>query len=227
MTPMAANFNIVPVALLELPDQNAVIKAQIPDGAPPARRQHGDHVPLRLRDDRPCSTIAHPASRRSSRASRWRTSRASTRTSSITCSTAPSDVSRRASCTPIFYGSFDWHSYVHGYWLLATWSTALPRAPEAGTDSRALFDEQLTPANVDGEVAYLGQPERGTFERPYGWAWLLMLAAELARHETDEGDDGRALSRRSPRRSRSAFAAFCRGRPTRFASARTSTPRSR
>jgi hypothetical protein len=87
---------------------------------------------------------------------------------------------------PIFYGSFDWHSCVHGYWLLARIHRRFPDiAPVSGV--RELLDRQITAANVAAELAYLQQPLRGTFERPYGWAWLLMLAAELSRHTTEEG----------------------------------------
>jgi Protein of unknown function (DUF2891) len=100
--------------------------------------------------------------------------------------TGPGDVRSPSELHPIFYGSFDWHSNVHGYWLLATLIRTFPDLPEAGTIS-ALFDEQLTEAKVAGEVAYLKGAERGTFERPYGWAWLLMLAAELRRHSTPHG----------------------------------------
>ncbi len=87
---------------------------------------------------------------------------------------------------PLFYGSFDWHSNVHGYWLLATLYRRVPLLP-AREKIRALFHRQLSVANVAGEVAYLNEPSRGGFERPYGWAWLLMLAAELARHDSEEG----------------------------------------
>jgi hypothetical protein len=87
---------------------------------------------------------------------------------------------------PVFYGSFDWHSNVHGYWLLATLERRFPALPD-GPLIRQLLDAQFTAAKVAGEVAYLGQASRGTFERPYGWAWVLMLAAELARHDTDGG----------------------------------------
>ena len=87
---------------------------------------------------------------------------------------------------PVFYGSFDWHSCVHGYWLLARLRRLHPAQPESER-TRALFDEQLTPEKVGGEVAYLAQPLRATFERPYGWGWLLMLAGELARDTSDEG----------------------------------------
>ena len=87
---------------------------------------------------------------------------------------------------PLFYGSFDWHSCVHGYWLLARLLRTADPLPE-GVAIRELFDAQVTAANVAAEVAYLRQPNRGTFERPYGWAWLLMLGAELARFESADG----------------------------------------
>ena len=92
----------------------------------------------------------------------------------------PEDVRSPSELHPIFYGSFDWHSNVHGYWLLATLLRLVPDLPEAPR-IRALFDEQFTADKARGEIAYLMQPNRGGFERPYGWAWLLMLAAELMR----------------------------------------------
>jgi hypothetical protein len=98
----------------------------------------------------------------------------------------PGDARGPRELHPVFYGSFDWHSCVHGYWLLARLLRRFPTLPDT-PHIHALFDEHLTPANVEGEVAYLRQPLRGTFERPYGWAWLLMLAGELARHESAEG----------------------------------------
>src|SRR5262245_14949620 len=88
---------------------------------------------------------------------------------------------------PLFFGSFDWHSNVHGYWLLATIYRRCPTLGDERERIRTLFDTQITPMNVDAECAYLEQPSRETFERPYGWAWLLMLAAELARHDSEEG----------------------------------------
>jgi hypothetical protein len=83
---------------------------------------------------------------------------------------------------PIFYGSFDWHSCVHGYWLLASVLRRFPDLPEADR-IRALFAESLTEANVAGEVAYLARPSSRGFERPYGWGWLLKLQAELLAHQ--------------------------------------------
>ena len=98
----------------------------------------------------------------------------------------PDDVRGPRALHPIFYGSFDWHSCVHGYWLLCTLLRTFPELPEA-TQIEALFDAHLTPENVAGELAYISAPERAAFERPYGWAWLLMLHAELSRHATDAG----------------------------------------
>jgi len=87
---------------------------------------------------------------------------------------------------PVFYGSFDWHSCVHGYWLMATLLRRHPALPEAEA-IRRLFDEQFTAERMAVEVAYAAHPSRGGFERPYGWAWLLMLQAELDRHDTSGG----------------------------------------
>lgn len=99
----------------------------------------------------------------------------------------PDDLRSPRKLHPIFFGSFDWHSNVHGYWLLATIYRRMPHLTELRERIRDLFDARFTHENVEGELAYLRQPSRGGFERPYGWAWLLMLAAELARHESDEG----------------------------------------
>ncbi|SJM63182.1 hypothetical protein FM111_09400 [Brevundimonas diminuta 3F5N] len=100
--------------------------------------------------------------------------------------TGPQDARTPRDMHPIFFGSFDWHSCVHGWWTLFTLyrlHSDMVEAPRI----RALADELFTPKNIAGEVAYLERPEARGFERPYGWAWLLMLAAELARHDTDEG----------------------------------------
>ncbi|MBW3628322.1 MAG: DUF2891 domain-containing protein [Gemmatimonadetes bacterium] len=87
---------------------------------------------------------------------------------------------------PVFYGSFDWHSCVHGYWLLARLYRRFP-ADVPADRVREVIGRNLTEYNVGVELAYLTDPGHAGFERPYGWAWLLMLAAELARHETPEG----------------------------------------
>lgn len=81
---------------------------------------------------------------------------------------------------PAFYGSFDWHSCVHMHWTLARLLRLFPDLPEAPQIIAAL-DAHLTPDNVGGEIAYLQQPSRTSFERTYGWAWLLKLHTELIR----------------------------------------------
>ncbi len=103
----------------------------------------------------------------------------------------PEDVQGPRVLHPIFHGSFDWHSCVHGYWLLARVLRAFPELPEAGAIG-ALFADQLTPAKAEGELAYLRRAP-GSFERPYGWAWLLMLQAELSRAQ-----DGRWAATLAP-----------------------------
>lgn len=90
----------------------------------------------------------------------------------------PEDARTPASLHPVFHGSYDWHSCVHGYWLLARLLSLFP-AMERGGAIRALFDRQLVPEKVAGECAFFDAPSARGFERPYGWAWLLKLAAEL------------------------------------------------
>ncbi|MGZ9098127.1 MAG: DUF2891 domain-containing protein [Brevundimonas sp.] len=99
----------------------------------------------------------------------------------------PADVQGPRALHPIFFGSFDWHSCVHGWWTLFTLRRLHPDMPEAARID-ALADDLFTPDHVAAETAYLERPGSRGFERPYGWAWLLMLAAELARH----GDGARA-----------------------------------
>jgi hypothetical protein len=92
----------------------------------------------------------------------------------------PGDLQPPRALHPIFYGSFDWHSCVHAYWLLARLLHSHPGLPQR-EGIRALFASAFTPAHVSVELDYLARPYTATFERPYGWAWLLMLAAELTR----------------------------------------------
>jgi hypothetical protein len=87
--------------------------------------------------------------------------------------------------TPAFYGCYDWHSSVHGHWLLARAARLLPEAPFAA-DARAALARSLTAGNLAAEVRYLEGKGRVSFERPYGLAWLLQLAAELREWDTAE-----------------------------------------
>lgn len=79
---------------------------------------------------------------------------------------------------PVFYGCYDWHSSVHGHWMLIRLLWLFPDLPEAA-QIRAALDANLSAHNVQVEVQYLDQPGRKSFERTYGWAWLLKLAEEL------------------------------------------------
>ncbi|MGE7472148.1 DUF2891 domain-containing protein [Bosea sp. NPDC003192] len=91
----------------------------------------------------------------------------------------PEDARTPRELHPIFYGSYDWHSCVHSYWMLARLLRRYPNF-EAAADIRALFDAQLTPEKVAVECGYLAAPTARGFKRPYGWGWLLKLAAELS-----------------------------------------------
>ncbi len=77
-----------------------------------------------------------------------------------------------------FYGCYDWHSSVHGHWMLVRLLRLFPSLSE-GRDIRSALDANLSDKNIKNEVAYLNQQNRASFERTYGWAWLLKLAEEL------------------------------------------------
>lgn len=97
--------------------------------------------------------------------------------------------------TPIFFGCFDWHSSVHGHWLLARVARLYPDTPIAARATGALA-RSFTVERVAGELAYLGVPQRQEFERPYGLAWLLQLTTEL--REWDSPDARTWLTRLEP-----------------------------
>jgi hypothetical protein len=96
--------------------------------------------------------------------------------------------------TPVFYGCYDWHSSVHGHWLLARLARLFPQAPFA-QPARAALKRSLRAEAVAVEVRYLEGKGRASFERPYGLAWLLQLAAELREWKDDEAQGwSRALA---------------------------------
>ena len=78
---------------------------------------------------------------------------------------------------PAFFGCFDWHSAVHGHWALVRLLKTVGLADAA--KARAVLDAHLTPERIAGELAYYQEPRNKTFERPYGFGWLLRLSAEL------------------------------------------------
>jgi Protein of unknown function (DUF2891) len=92
--------------------------------------------------------------------------------------TSDQDVAPPRKLTPAFYGCYDWHSSVHGHWLLVRLIRAFPDAAFVSAAREALR-RSLTAENIAQEAAYLHGEGRASFERPYGLAWLLQLVAEL------------------------------------------------
>jgi hypothetical protein len=86
---------------------------------------------------------------------------------------------------PAFFGCYDWHSSVHGHWMLVRLLKTFPGLPETSRIKSAL-DANLTAENIQAEVIYMKQPNRQSFERTYGWAWALKLAEEL--HSWNDAD---------------------------------------
>ncbi|MEO0843333.1 MAG: DUF2891 family protein, partial [Cyanobacteria bacterium J06643_5] len=102
------------------------------------------------------------------------------------------DVKPPRELTPAFYGCLDWHSSVHGHWLLARLARCFPEASFSLSAKEAL-NKSLTPEKIEGEVSYLERHPR--FEIPYGVAWLLQLAAELHEWDDDNAQQWRNILR--------------------------------
>ncbi len=96
------------------------------------------------------------------------------------------DVKSPKALHPAFYGCYDWHSSVHGHWMLVRLLRLFPDLAEA-QQIRTALNENLSVNSIRGEVAYLEQPNRQSFERTYGWAWLLKLSEELHSWEDRDG----------------------------------------
>ncbi|MCI0457664.1 MAG: DUF2891 domain-containing protein [Gemmataceae bacterium] len=88
------------------------------------------------------------------------------------------DVKSPRAMHPAFYGCFDWHSSVHGHWMLVRLLRLFPDLPEK-EQIRAILAGHLTAKNLQAEADYFARPNSQSFERPYGWAWLLKLSEEL------------------------------------------------
>ena len=123
--------------------------------------------------------------------------------------TAPAGNLAQRDLHPVFYGSYDWHSAVHMHWLLARLLRTHPQLPLANEIERR-FDAHLSPEALHRELAYFEGAAGRTFERPYGWAWLLQLHAELLRLGTQ-----RWLAAIAPlaRHLAARFAKFVSGAP--------------
>jgi hypothetical protein len=98
------------------------------------------------------------------------------------------DVAPPRKLTPAFYGCYDWHSSVHGHWLLARLAKKFPEAPFA-KPAREALGKSLTAENLKQEAAYLREKGRSNFERPYGLAWLLQLSVELREWDDPEAKE--------------------------------------
>jgi hypothetical protein len=97
-----------------------------------------------------------------------------------------SDIKSPRAIHPAFYGSFDWHSSVHGHWMLVRLLRLFPQLPEA-KEIRGILAEHLTAKNLQAEADYFKRPNSKSFERTYGWAWLLKLAEELRGWDDPDG----------------------------------------
>jgi hypothetical protein len=98
----------------------------------------------------------------------------------------PTDVLAPKALHPAFFGCYDWHSSVHGHWMLVRLLRVFPDLPEQ-TEIRSVLGSHLTAENLKAESDYFARKDSKSFERPYGWAWLLKLAQEL-----DDWDDPEA-----------------------------------
>ncbi|MBI5934245.1 MAG: DUF2891 domain-containing protein [Chloroflexi bacterium] len=106
---------------------------------------------------------------------------------------SPADIQSPRALHPAFYGCFDWHSSVHGHWMLARLLRLFPNLPKAD-EIRAALAGNLTESNLQKEADYFHAPNRRSFERTYRWTWLLKLAEELtASSDHDAADWSRNL----------------------------------
>jgi len=105
----------------------------------------------------------------------------------------PHDVQAPSALHPIFHGSFDWHSCVHGWWQVLRLARLFPDLPEAAA-VRVRAATMLTEANFAAETAYLARPSTRGFERPYGWAWALMLHDEMVQHNAAWAQHGNVFA---------------------------------
>ena len=100
---------------------------------------------------------------------------------------AAEDVEAPVKVHPAFYGCYDWHSSVHGHWMLLRLLRLFPKLPEAAQIRKAL-NENLTSENIHKEADYFKRSGTQAFERTYGWAWTLKLAEELHISKSPEAE---------------------------------------
>lgn len=90
---------------------------------------------------------------------------------------------------PVFYGCFDWHSSVHGHWLLVRLLHVGPEDAPWRETARAKLEKSFQPEKIKGEIAQFARPARGSWERPYGLAWYLQLMTELRQWDDPQGKE--------------------------------------
>ncbi len=100
--------------------------------------------------------------------------------------TGPADLRSPRAMHPAFYGSFDWHSAVHGHWMLVKLLKDYPQSSVAAQTREALA-QHFTAEIMAAETAYFEPAHNQSFERTYGWAWLLRLALELRQWDDPQG----------------------------------------
>jgi len=102
--------------------------------------------------------------------------------------TSKDDLATPREMHPAFYGCFDWHSSVHGHWSLVSLLKRFPDLEEADTIKAALLAD-ISEAHIKKEVAYFQKEANASYERTYGWAWLLKLAEELHTWDDPVGEE--------------------------------------
>jgi len=103
------------------------------------------------------------------------------------------EIGRPKKIFPAFYGCFDWHSSVHGHWLLVRLLRVGPQDAAWRDEAIAKLNQSFTAENIAGEVTNYNRPEGGSWERPYGLAWYLQLTAELREWDDPQAKDWLAI----------------------------------
>lgn len=97
------------------------------------------------------------------------------------------EIGRPAELHPAFYGCYDWHSSVHGHWMMLVLSQKFPNLPQKEKAMKLIL-QNITAEKMAGELAYFQRKSEKSFERTYGWAWYLKLTQAAKELKTPEGD---------------------------------------
>lgn len=99
--------------------------------------------------------------------------------------TSEADLGTPSQLHPAFYGCFDWHSSVHAHWSIATVLNTFPSIKNKD-ELKSILTNSITKEKIDGEIAYFKRPNEYSYERTYGWAWLLKLSEVLYTSKDEE-----------------------------------------